>query len=254
MGTILFRLTLAVLLFSSPLIWSQQLPLDNNLNEPDNSDKKAVTKPSDSQILELPLWFLGSYTEKISAVVLKMADVIEGGMLPVGLQVSRSIGAVVLYAWNTKQTPVSQALIKELKIDDFEALSNEVSQLISSGFVPFDISHDDDGLFILFLDVPFKLEAWRIERLNYNLTDMQGSIANWEAAGFEAWGVSIHKDDAWILFIKPQNKNEISRSTLNAYRYDASVFTQAINNSVRSLLYPWGLSIAGEEIIIHYRD
>jgi hypothetical protein len=197
----------------------------------------------------LPLWALGQHDRDLETAQSEIAEGTSKGFLPVGIEVEPN-GIFVLYSLNLG-TPVREVLI--YLFDDPETRDGEMNTLIQRDLVPMDISETDEGLYGLFISDGFGVSGWQIVNLPFNTATIEEVHTILSDRGLSPWGLTVRGQQASILALDEAEGRAPRNVVLLSHRFNLDSYFPAINEAVQQRnLYPWGLAIAENQLLIQY--
>ena len=128
-----------------------------------------------------------------------ISELIRSGFVPVGLEITPGASIAVLVA-RTEMLEIRGWVITD--IDDWNTLEGEITAGIERGLVPMDISRYGDSLAVMWVDTDFPIEGWRISTSPNTVSDRIRTINDFQGLGFTLWGMSVHENLAWYLFLR----------------------------------------------------
>ena len=128
-----------------------------------------------------------------------------------------------------------------------------MNTLFSRGFVPMDISHNDEGMYGLLVSAGLQVDGWQIVRLPYNVSTIEEVQVALRERGLTPWGISVHGNEALVLGLDESGDVEPREVALLSHGTRIDVYTEAINHAVQQQeLYPWGFSIIDNQLLVQY--
>jgi hypothetical protein len=191
-------------------------------------------------------WQIVFYPTTGSATVSDITGYVEAGYLPVGFEIRPDSGLAVLLVRGT---------LDELKgwqiheYTDWNALEREITESIRAGFVPMDISRYGDVLSILWVEAEMEIAGWRITTCPNTLSERARAVNNLQAQGFTLWGLSIHDDLVWLLFLSRPDREQRTGS-ISVFSPVATEFQSAIAEVYDQGWRPNGLGTDGDSLYI----
>ncbi len=203
--------------------------------------------PAESQ--NVPLWGLAQHERDLQEAQTQIADATERGFLPVGLSVQEK-GIYVLYSLNIG-TPVREILLYHF--DDPQTMEGEMNTLVERGLVPMDISHTDDGVYALLISDGFGIDNWVIVNMPFNTANIEQVQDALTQGNMSPWGLSVNDDTAYVLGVSETRSEAAKEAILLTHRFHVDSYFPAINDAVQQRrLYPWGLAIADDQLLVQY--
>lgn len=209
----------------------------------------SAQEDSAEEGVELPLWTIEAHDTDPEVAQQQIADLVERGMLPVGLEYRPGRPTVVLYGLNLGNP------IQEIALYTFEDLSQVnagVREFIDRGFAPIDLSRHSGGLTFLFTKGGQQVGRWGIVSSNLNSVDIEGSFESLSADGFSPWGITIWQDEMLILAIEEPGRERARRSSVRLYNFDPRSYTAAVSSAIKEGLFPWGIAVQGAELYVQF--
>ena len=224
-----FVALLLSMLLLSPLVFAQ-----------DESEDEGVT---------LPLWTIEAHDPDPGVAQEQIAEMIEKGMLPVGVEHRPGRPTIVLYSLNLGN-PVREVTL--YTFEDLSQVNSGVREFIDRGFAPVGVSRHDQGLTMLFLRGGQEVGRWGIVESPLNLTEIESSFADLAADGFSSWGMTVWNDTMLVLALDEPAREAERASTVQLYNFDPTSYTPGISAAMKEGLYPWGIAVNGPELYVQY--
>ena len=178
----------------------------------------------------------------------EVTDLVRQGFLPVGFEIEPEDGSLSILVVRRGDLEIEGWLIADYT--DWNALEAEITGSIQSGLIPMDISRYGDAIAILWVQADIPVEGWRIHAAENTVTGRIRAVNQFQEQGFTVWGVSVHADLAWYLFMK--QTGEQPTSTVAAYAKDANELQNGMVASSRDGWLPNAFAITAEAFLVSY--
>jgi hypothetical protein len=221
-------LLLSTLLLSSPLFAQDEV------------EDEGVT---------LPLWTIEAHDPDPAIAQEQIADMIEEGMLPVGIERRPGRPTIVLYSLNLGN-PVREVAL--YTFEDLSRVNSDVRALIDQGFAPVGVSRHEQGLTMLFLRGGQDVGQWGIVEAPLNLTEIESTFADLAADGFAPWGMTVWNESMLVLALEEPARESERSATIQLYNFDPTSYTPGVSAAMKEGLYPWGIAVNGPELYVQY--
>lgn len=178
----------------------------------------------------------------------EVTDLVRQGLLPVGFEIEPEDGSLSILVVRRGDLEIDGWLIADYT--DWNALEAEITGSIQSGLIPMDISRYGEAIAILWVEADIPVEGWRIHAAENTVTGRIRAVNQFQEQGFTLWGVSVHEDLAWYLFINQAGEQPVS--TVAAYAKDANELQSGLVDSSLDGWLPNGLAVTAESFFVSY--
>ena len=191
-------------------------------------------------------WHIVFFAEVNSSVVSEITQVVEAGYLPVGFEIRPGGGLVMLLV---------RGAMDELKgwqiaeYTDWNTLEAEITGAIQRGYIPMGISRYGDALSVLWVEAEMELAGWRIATCEDTLTERSRTINNLQAQGFTLWGMSVHEELVWMLFLNRTNREQ-RVGTISVFSSVATEFQSGVAEAYNQGWRPNGLGTTEDALYV----
>lgn len=208
----------------------------------------ALSVAAQDRVL-IRVWDLQPHGTEIPEALEAIAERVDGGFLPVGLEYEPGRPITVVYTQNIN-APISEVSI--VTIEDLAELEERMNELLRSGNTPMGMARHDGGLTLLTVRSTIPMQSWGLLTVPLNVQSIERAIRSQEARGFSAWALSDYQGDAWILFMRESDEAPERSAVVQSYLLDADNYIPGIDSAVSNRLIPWGLTINEGEIFVQY--
>jgi len=172
---------------------------------------------------------------------------VANGYMPVGVELEPGESLSVLLV-QSGETEVDSWVISDHA--DWNALEDEITQGLTAGLVPMDISRVEDALVILWVRASIPVTGWRLHTAANTISDRARATNQFQSEGFTLWGISVYEDLAWFLFLKQPESQRAG--TTSVYRKATGAITDGIVRSSEDGWLPIGLAATLDDYYVAY--
>ena len=190
-------------------------------------------------------WQAMFFTPGDSTATAFIDDAIRAGSIPVGLEVTPGESMGVLFARTNSISVQSWAI---LEYEDWNAIESEITGGITDGFVPMDISRYDETLAVLWIKADLVIDGWRLSTSPNTIADRVRTVNQFQSQGLTLWGLSVHEDLAWYLFLRQPGMPPAG--AISAFGKDGHLLQTGLTDAGNEGWVPNGLASNGNSFYI----
>lgn len=199
--------------------------------------------------VNVPLWTIEAHDPDPNVAQEQIVDLIERGMLPVGLEHRPGKPHVVMYGINLGNTVTEVALYT---FEDLSLVNQGVGEFLDRGFIPVGLSRHDGGMTFLFVKGAQEVGRWGIVNAALNLSSVESSLSSLSEDGFSPWGLTASDDSMLLLAMEEPGRSSPRETSVQLYNFDPESYTPGISSAMKQGLYPWGIAVRGTELYVQY--
>ncbi|MFP4114849.1 MAG: hypothetical protein ACOC0Y_02205 [Spirochaetota bacterium] len=195
-------------------------------------------------------WQLRRFTDP-AAMRETTDELVADGFVPASIDVSEEFGITMLF------TRLDWWTVTAYRVEEIASLSDlteTVSGLIEEGWLPMDLSFQDDQYVLLAVDAAETLDGWRVVSSEAELVTIQSTLSAHRSDGFQPVGISAtgRTEIAYLLLGMPER--DFGVPAILGVPHDPHKAAEAIQSMVDAGWYPLSITTTSEEIVVLFVD
>jgi hypothetical protein len=192
-------------------------------------------------------WAYGQFPYETEKARDKINEIVNAGLVPVGLSVQEGTALHVLFA-RLPGTDISQWSIH--MFDDPDTLESEMTKIIQRGWEPTGMSRRANAIYGLFVHTGGTIEGWRLHKVPADSTHAEKAIQDFRERGFLVRDVSFFQDSAWFVFVDAGRDVSELDVALKTYPPNQDALQPAVTQQMEEGWAPSGVTLHGKELTI----
>jgi len=165
------------------------------------------------------------------------------GMIPVGISYYNK--KLYILFNDGKQVGASAYYIQVLKSSSLQRIQGAIQEVVSRGWIPFDITDTQREVIILYLKCKVRINEWKIVKSKKDWAAIQNTVTSHRS--FFPLGISFGPLNAYILLIRSTSSNLQGWVIRNVGQTDA-VVKAAVKMMMAKGYMPYGFEYKGGQV------
>ena len=196
----------------------------------------------------LPIWDVMLHHEVPVRALREISQVVEMGLLPVGLHTERDSPHLVLYGANPG-IPVTEAALH--RFPDPTTVPEELGALIDQGWLPMGIAVPGGHLTALMIRTPIETGRWGVAFTDVDVLAIAEEAERRRGEGFSLWALGVEGERMWLFFVEEAAGAPRRDTRIMVFPFVEQLYTPAIDQlTVEEGWYPWAVTIVEDEMIM----
>ncbi|MFP4378174.1 MAG: hypothetical protein ACLFP4_14110 [Spirochaetales bacterium] len=195
-------------------------------------------------------WIIERF-ESQDAIAEQAEQYIEAGYTPVGIDVSDTWGFTMLFSKNPAW-PATTFAVEE--INAASEVTDRVTQRVRDGWLPVDLSFQNDRYIFLFIDAPERVAGWRILPSQRSTVSVQRALSQFRNDGYTVMGSSLVDDGSLVHLVLELPDRDLRGPSLIGVPNDPEDAATAVETLAREGWTPMGISVGVDELLVLLYD
>lgn len=196
----------------------------------------------------LPIWDVMLHQEDRERAIREISQVIEMGMLPVGLHTAPESPHLVLYGANPG-IPVTDVALH--RFPNPETVPAELGALIDEGWLPMGLAVPGGHLTTLLIRTPVETRRWGVAFTEVDVLEIAAEADRRQSDGFSLWAIGVEGERMWLFFVEEAPGAPRRDTRIMVFPFVEQLYTPAIDQlAVQEGWYPWAVTIVEDEMIM----
>ncbi|MFW5688138.1 MAG: hypothetical protein ACOC1U_01090 [Spirochaetota bacterium] len=187
--------------------------------------------------------------QSLEELRLRTETMLELGLTPVGIDASDERGLSMLFS-RVPWWPAQAYRVEE--IPSLDSLTDLVTTSIRDGWLPMDITFQDDRYIVLFTDAPDSVDGWRVIGTEARLSQIQTTLSQYRGEGFTAVGLTAVDETTIAHLFLALPERDFPIPAVIGVPHDPEEAAAAIQSMVDDRWIPVGVTSTPDEIILAF--